>query len=45
MKISIFAPYDAKERFEAACQHSILHPEAIVGYSEVCAEQCVVLEG
>jgi hypothetical protein len=30
MKISIYAPY-AKERFETARQHSILHPERIVG--------------
>ena len=30
MEISIYAPY-AKERFEAARQHSILHPERIVG--------------
>src|SRR5438128_8974854 len=29
MKISIYAPY-AKERFETARQHSILHPERIV---------------
>jgi len=34
MKISIYAPY-AKERFEAARQHSILHPERIVGNPEV----------
>src|SRR5438876_6585461 len=33
MKISICAPY-AKERFETARQHSILHPERIVGNSE-----------
>jgi len=32
MKISIYAPY-AKERFETARQHSILHPERIVGNS------------
>jgi hypothetical protein len=30
MKISMYAPY-AKERFETARQHSILHPERIVG--------------
>ena len=30
MKISIYAPY-AKERFTTARQHSILHPERIVG--------------
>ena len=30
MKISIYAPY-AKERFETARQHSILHPEGLVG--------------
>ena len=29
MKISIYAPY-AKERFETARQHSILHPERMV---------------
>src|SRR2546425_12049611 len=34
MKISIYAPY-AKERFETARQHSILHPERIVGTPEV----------
>jgi hypothetical protein len=34
MKISICAPY-AKERFETARQHSILHPEQIVGNGEV----------
>jgi len=34
MKISIYAPY-AKERFETARQHSILHPERIVGNPEV----------
>jgi hypothetical protein len=33
MKISIYAPY-AKERFETARQHSILHPERIVGNPE-----------
>jgi len=32
MKISICAAY-AKERFETARQHSILHPERIVGNS------------
>src|ERR1700730_991367 len=32
MKISICAAY-AKERFETARQHSILHPELIVGNS------------
>ena len=37
LKISIYAPYakDAKERFETARQHSILHPERIVGNPEV----------
>jgi hypothetical protein len=30
MNISIHAPY-AKERFETARQHPILHPERIVG--------------
>src|SRR5260370_40314666 len=30
MTISIYAPY-AKERFETARQHAILHPERIVG--------------
>ena len=30
MKISIYAPY-AKERFETARHHSILHPERIAG--------------
>jgi hypothetical protein len=30
LKISIYAPY-AKARFETARQHSILHPEQIVG--------------
>jgi hypothetical protein len=34
MKVSIHAPY-AKERLETACQHSILHPEGIVGNAEV----------
>jgi hypothetical protein len=34
IKISIHAPY-AKERPETAGQHSILHPERIVGNSEV----------
>jgi hypothetical protein len=34
MKIWIYAP-DAKERFETARQHSILHPERIVGNPEV----------
>jgi len=34
MKISIYAPW-AKERFETARQHSILHPERIVGNLEV----------
>jgi hypothetical protein len=34
MKISIYVLY-AKERFETARQHSILHPERIVGNSEV----------
>ena len=34
MKISIYAPY-AIERSETARQHSILHPERIVGNSEV----------
>jgi len=34
MKISIYAPY-AKERFETARQHSILHPERIVGNPEI----------
>jgi hypothetical protein len=34
MKISIHAPY-AKEHFETARQHSILHPEGIVGNLEV----------
>ncbi len=34
MKVSIHAPY-AKERLETACQHSILHPEGIVGNPEV----------
>jgi hypothetical protein len=34
MKISIYAPY-AKERFETARQRSILHPERIVGNSQV----------
>jgi hypothetical protein len=34
MKISIYAPY-AKERFETAGQHSILHPERIVGNPKV----------
>jgi hypothetical protein len=33
MKISIYALY-AKGRFEKARQHSILHPERIVGNSE-----------
>src|SRR5439155_10406802 len=33
MKISIYAPY-AKERFETARQHSILHPERMVGNTE-----------
>jgi len=37
MKISIYAPY-AKERFETAHQHSILHPERIFGKNEAaCA--------
>jgi hypothetical protein len=34
MKISIYAPY-AKERLETARQHSILHPERIVGNPKV----------
>jgi len=34
MKISIYAPY-TKERFETAREHSILHPERIVGNLEV----------
>jgi hypothetical protein len=34
MKISIYAAY-AKERFEIARQHSILHPERIVGHSSI----------
>jgi hypothetical protein len=34
MKISIYAPC-AKERFATARQHSILHPERIVGNPEV----------
>jgi hypothetical protein len=34
MEISIYAPY-AKERFETARPHSILHPERIVGNPEV----------
>jgi len=33
MKISIYAPY-AKERLEIARQHSIVHPERIVGKPE-----------
>jgi DNA-binding transcriptional LysR family regulator len=33
-KISIYAPY-AKERFESARHHSIVHPERIVGNPEV----------
>jgi hypothetical protein len=33
MKISIYAPY-AKERFATARQHSIFHPERIVGSPE-----------
>jgi hypothetical protein len=33
MKISIYALY-AKERFEIARQHSILHPERIVVHTE-----------
>jgi hypothetical protein len=33
MKIPIYAPY-AKERFETARQHLILHPERIVVNSE-----------
>jgi len=33
MKTSIYAPY-AKERFETARQHSILHLERIVGNPE-----------
>jgi hypothetical protein len=36
MKVSIYAPY-AKERLETAGQHSILHPERIVGNPEVIA--------
>jgi hypothetical protein len=32
MKVSFCAPY-AKELFETALQHSILHPERIVGNS------------
>ena len=36
MKISIYAPY-AKERFEIARQHSILHPEGIVGKPSLTA--------
>jgi hypothetical protein len=31
---SIYAPY-AKERFETARQHSILHPEPIVGKTKL----------
>jgi hypothetical protein len=38
MKISIYTPY-AKERFETARQHSILHPEGIVGNPEVTARE------
>jgi hypothetical protein len=34
MEISIDAPY-IKERFETTRQHSILHPERIVGTPEV----------
>jgi hypothetical protein len=34
MKISIYAPH-AEERFETARQNSILHPERILGNSEV----------
>jgi len=34
MGISIYAPY-AKERFETARRHSILHLERIVGNPEV----------
>jgi hypothetical protein len=34
MKISIYAPY-AKERFETAREHSILHPERILGNPKV----------
>jgi hypothetical protein len=33
MKISIYAAPDDKERFETVRQHSILHPERIVGNS------------
>jgi hypothetical protein len=34
MKISNYAPY-AEERFETARQHPILHPERIIGNSEL----------
>jgi hypothetical protein len=34
MKFLIYAPY-AKERFETAHQHSILHPERVVGNPEL----------
>ena len=34
MKISNYAPY-AEERFETARQHQILHPERIIGNSEL----------
>jgi hypothetical protein len=40
MKISIYAPY-AKERFEIARQHSILHPERIVGNSHFGISSCL----
>jgi len=40
MKISIYAPY-AKERFETARQHSILHPEQIVGNSYLGISSCL----
>jgi len=39
MKISIHAPY-AKEHFETTRQHTILHPEGIVGNLEVDLEEC-----
>jgi hypothetical protein len=34
MKISNYTPY-AKEHFETARQHPILHPERIIGNSEL----------
>jgi hypothetical protein len=37
MKISIYAPPN-KERFETAREHSILHPERIIGNPEVIAK-------